>query len=153
MTSTLIHILPATYNFANRVRDPYSCIYARSIEQPQACTTWKFNDPETRYLLQWSMQCHRDQCVGGLKHPKTGLPMKKATRVQTSLAALEHLSLRCPGPKSCHLHEHALGTRRVQGTTYKLSVCAGRYPSALCKRWAEVLRTHLACNGPPPRLK
>ena len=53
------------------------------LEQPQSCGTWKFDDADTKYVLQWSMQCHRDQCVDGLTHPKTGLPMKKPPRKQT----------------------------------------------------------------------
>ena len=53
------------------------------IEQPQNCTTWKFEDMNTRQLVdRLSSYCISDQCFDGLQHPKSGKPMRKSTRVQ-----------------------------------------------------------------------
>ena len=79
------------------------------IEQPQSCMTWRLEDTSTRQLVgELSSYCIRDQCFDGLTHPKSGLPMKKGTHIQSNDSAfILHFGQRCVG----HGTEHAV----VQG--------------------------------------
>ena len=68
------------------------------IEQPQNCMTWKLEDTLTHQLVdELSSHCIRDQCLNGLAHPKSGLPMKKGTCIQSNDASF---AFHC-WPKMC----------------------------------------------------
>ena len=79
------------------------------IEQPQRCMSWNLTDATTRYLLdQLSTYCIRDQCVDGLKHPKTGLPMQTGTMIPTTdIQFARQFAQRCTG----HEYDHT----RIEG--------------------------------------
>ena len=63
------------------------------IEQPQECPAWQSQDTQTRQLLSdLSTSCIRYQCFDGSRHPRTGRPVKKSTRIQSMMHPL-HCSL------------------------------------------------------------
>ena len=57
-------------------------------EQPQNSLTWKSQDTSSRQLLDdLSTPCIRGQCFDNLKHPKSGRPVSKSSRIQSNDAA------------------------------------------------------------------
>ncbi len=55
------------------------------IEQPQTCVTWNLKDTLTRQLLdRLSSSCIRDLCFDDLKHPRSGKPLQRSTRIQSN---------------------------------------------------------------------
>ena len=54
------------------------------LEQPTSCGSWRLDDRDTDNLVNSSFFCMRHQCMDGLVHPKSGLPMKKSTRIQSN---------------------------------------------------------------------
>ena len=103
------------------------------IEQPQRCMTWRLEDTMTRQLLdELSSYCIRDQCFDGLKHPRSGKPMKKGTHMQSNDSAFTlHFGQRCVG----HEIEHAI----VEGgnVTYGTSL----YPKLFCQRAVQLWKS------------
>ncbi len=100
------------------------------IEQPQTCMTWRLEDDNTRFLVdQLSQFCIRDQCFDGLKHPKTGLPMRKSTRIQTNDASFtQQFAQRCTG--------HEQGHTPIEGG--KVSHSTSFYPKPFCSRAVQI---------------
>eukprot|EP00973_Karenia_brevis_P063603 8840018-Karenia_brevis.AAC.1 len=55
------------------------------------------------------------------------------------MQSLCFLGRKCPGIKKGHQHEHAWGSRRVQGRAVNLSASAGDCPMSRCNGWAKVV--------------
>ena len=100
------------------------------IEQPKTCQSWQLEDRNTRYLLdELSSYAIRDQCVDGLTHPKTGLPMQKGTRIQTNdTSSINQFTQRCTGHD--HGHSPVEGGQVVRDTAL--------YPKRFCQRVVHI---------------
>ena len=103
------------------------------IEQPQRCMTWRLEDMTTRQLVdELSSYCIRDQCFDGLKHPRSGKPMMKGTRIQSNDYSFTlHFGQRCVG----HDTEHATieGGKVTSGTSF--------YPQHFCQRAVQLWKS------------
>ena len=112
-----------------------------SIENPKGSYLFLYQAILSLNDLPSVFTVHFDQCAFGHKLP--GAPphtfCRKSTSVLTNLECLKHLECRCPGISRFHRHEHAWGSRKVQGRRISLAAAAGAYPPTLCERWASVV--------------
>ena len=92
-----------------------------------------------------NFECNLHMCAYGLRHPKTKLPLKKATRLYVSSSRVaELLAKRCPGE-----HQHGKiagsGTMLHRGKRMMVSAWCGGYHKQFAqaflqaweKAWAE----------------
>ena len=94
-------------------------------------------------------ECDLDQCAYGLRLP--GAPPNtfclKRTKIVGNFEGVMRMTRFCPGRGPCHMHEHAIGSRRVMHKgkliTCSLAKCAGAYPKDLCELWARVIQEEL----------
>ncbi len=103
------------------------------IEQPQSCMTWRLKDTHTRQLLDnHSTFCIRDQCFDDLKHPKSGLPLRKSTRIQSNDDTFtSQFAQRCT--------EHSTVHGRIEGG--KLSYSTSFYTQPFCQRAVQIWKS------------
>ena len=103
------------------------------IEQPHTCMCWRLQGNKTRYLLDpLSTYCIRDQCFDGLTHPKSGLPAKKATMIQTNDSPFAtQFAQRCIG----HDYDHA----PIEGS--QVIANAAFYPKKFCQRAVQLWKS------------
>ena len=87
----------------------------------------------TRQLLG-TLSAHRvrDQCFDGLVHPKSGLPMRESTRIQShDTSFLLQFRQRCVGHETEHVHIE--GKRITYGTSF--------YPKRFCQRAVQLWKS------------
>ena len=103
------------------------------IEQPQTCMTWKIEEPLIRQLVDGlSRHCIRDQCFDGLRHPRSGRPMRKSTRIQSNDSSFTlSFCQRCIGHETEHAH--------IEGG--KISYSTSFYPKPFCQRAVQLWKS------------
>ena len=99
-------------------------------ENPVSSKAWR--TPEIEEAFSGTAQVDFDQCMLGLRHPVTGVPMRKRTRMRGDALALRHLvRAQCDGG-----HEHQPiegGFRHPGGYWMAVSEWAGGYSRRLCQ--------------------
>ncbi len=103
------------------------------IEQPENCVTWHLKDTLTRYVLDArSSRCIRDLCFDGMKHPRSGKPLQRSTRIQSNDASFVwYFGQGCVG----HDMDHARAGGKQ--TSYGTSV----YPTPFCQRVLQLWKS------------
>ena len=84
------------------------------------------------------------QCAYGLQLPGAApnCYCLKRTRFWASFN-VSSLARGCPGKSATHMHEHAQGSRKVNGVQVKLAAAAGAYPKELCDCIAGLVESNL----------
>lgn len=91
-------------------------------ENPAASQAWL--QPEIEQAFEGLPHCVVDQCQYGLRHPVSGMPMRKRTQLVGQELVLRHMNRRCPGD---HAHHPIEGTfKGMDGRWRSLSEFAGR---------------------------
>ena len=99
-------------------------------ENPQLSGAWR--TPEIEEAFSGTAQIDFDQCMLGLRHPISGVPMRKRTRMRGDPVALEYIQkAQCDGTHEHHPIEG--GFRHPDGHWMSVSSWAGGYAKPLCK--------------------
>ena len=82
------------------------------------------------------------QCAYGLQLPgaKKHVYCQKNTCLLTNMESLRVIAAKCPGLSRWHSHEVAWGSKMVNGKSVRLAAAAGKYPHALCEKWAQAVK-------------
>ena len=106
-----------------------------------------YKQEELREMLEHTQQVNVDMCAYGLKHPTSGVPIKKSTRLQISPEVdVEDLRRRCPGHEQHHVVQGSF--KNKDGTRMSLSEYCGGYTEefarAVVKAYGRALsRKHI----------
>lgn len=99
-------------------------------ENPISSKAWR--TPEIEEAFSGTAQVDFDQCMLGLRHPTSGIPMRKRTRMREDALALRFVQrAQCDGGHGHHPIEG--GFRHPDGHWMAVSEWAGGYPKALCR--------------------
>jgi hypothetical protein len=117
-----------------------------SIENPYPSYLWNFREITALSTYTPCFMITFDQCSYSLQLPASRQVdfCRKRTALLTNVSSLARLERKCPGVCATHQHEHAWGSRLVDGKHVKLTKLAGAYPQELCASWASLLKLTLA---------
>ena len=110
-------------------------------ENPKPSLAW--TTPEILDAFAGCAEAIADQCRYGLKHPTSGLPMKKRTRFMGQPEVVQFLQEKCQG---CQEHHPIEGKFQKDGKWYSLSEYAGGYPIPLCTAMIKGAEAYLQRN-------